>query len=615
MNITLTWLENHLNIGHLNFTEKITQLSDVINSIGMELDSITLCSMLLVGKVTFIEPIPKTKLYRCIVSVSELISRINANISSKYIGQIQEEYIILTTLTDIKQDTYMAFTPYNNHSPNGILIEKRPMMGHLSEGMFHVDSNNTLYDKCDILYIDAILNISINTNRPDLKFVRGIARDISTKLGTLKPLPYDEKIHNLHPICYALDININNQFKTFIDSDIDWQYEGYHTREGYKKALCKSLPEIHDSIETYITSLNETLPYKSVNNNEEIFLSHSLFYRMTSFDLSLYDISHILEKSGFKTSIVRKKSDDVNTVHDSFGINCIAPIWRSDIEYDMYVIHEIIRLHGMKCQYKPKPKGLIMHNSSYGIRYVLTSCGFTELYNFPFIDKNIYDNCVYITNLSSNNILRDTLLFSLLKNAQFIFSHNEFNAKIYEIGRVYPSEEERIGILISGYEPASILGPKRQLIHTDLHNIINICNLNIHKCNSIECHHKLSSWKDIAEDIAGCYCNFILRGSQKLGRSNKTYYYYESNIKQKPYVNFYTNSMEKTYTNINIESDTLIKWENITGILKKYEHTLVSSILYNNKYITTVNIAYCNSEEYSDICALISTLQQQHIRI
>ena len=55
--------------------------------------------------------------------------------------------------------------------------------------------------------------------------------------------------------------------------------------------------------------------------------------------------------------------------------------------------------------------------------------------------------------------------------------------------------------------------------------------------------------------------------------------------------------MQKFYTNINIESTNPIIWSDIQHKILKYEHNLIDSGFYKDKYKVTFSIAYKNEEE------------------
>lgn len=201
-----------------------------------------------------------------------------------------------------------------------------------------------------------------------------------------------------------------------------------------------------------ISSVKKT--HGHMETKDKIYLTYSQFLRTTQMSVSLEKISKSLKKYGFLTEVVRKKRDD--SINDEYGVECIPPSWRTDVCIPEDLIEEILRIFGMDNYLNEKPllkiNTQLIYNDLYEkTRNFLCAQGFTEMYNFPFASSGE----IKILNAlnSEKSFMRTSLLESLKNNCKETLAHGYDFCLLFEIGKVYPSEEIKLGILIKGEEP------------------------------------------------------------------------------------------------------------------------------------------------------------------
>jgi len=143
------------------------------------------------------------------------------------------------------------------------------------------------------------------------------------------------------------------------------------------------------------------------------------------------------------------------------------PSWRNDISEEVDLIEEIARIDGYeKIPVKTDGTSVVDEKDNMAfdkfLRQItdnLVGLGFCEALNYSFaeikdLDK-LYLNYYYkIANPISkeNEVLRPSLLVSLLKNFYFNLGQGTSDIKLFEIGKVFDNKGERnmLGILMSG---------------------------------------------------------------------------------------------------------------------------------------------------------------------
>jgi phenylalanyl-tRNA synthetase beta chain len=155
-------------------------------------------------------------------------------------------------------------------------------------------------------------------------------------------------------------------------------------------------------------------------------------------------------------------------------LNVRAPSWRNDIKEEIDLIEEIARVNNYNLIPLSLPLGrmpsLKEDNKEKIIkkcRSILNRLSLNEVLNYSFISADLFkkaamgitDETIKIENAISEEleILRNSLIPSLLQTAQENISKDENNLKIFELRSIYkygknklPEENIRLGILLTG---------------------------------------------------------------------------------------------------------------------------------------------------------------------
>ena len=166
------------------------------------------------------------------------------------------------------------------------------------------------------------------------------------------------------------------------------------------------------------------------------------------------------------------------------GLSLRVPVYRYDVRRDVDVIEDILRIYGynnIPCSdyVQATLSYQTLADKSYKLENIISEqlcgAGFNEIINNSLTRSTCYDdlttyqtaNCVMLENpLSADlNVMRQTLLFGGLQNAQYNIKHKHKNIRFFEFGNCYTrnrenrmegmtlpeiSEEYRLGLWMSG---------------------------------------------------------------------------------------------------------------------------------------------------------------------
>ena len=190
MKFTLNWLKDHLNT-----TSEISNISNTLTNIGLEVEHIENKSEefrhFTVAKVLSAEKHPDAdRLKICNVDT------------------IKGKFQVVCGASNAKAGMFGIFAPTNTFIPgtkihlkkseirgiesNGMLLSERELgISDEHEGIIELKGDFKIGDAASVIYgfDDPVIEINITPNRPDCLSVRGIARDLAAAgLGTLKEL-------------------------------------------------------------------------------------------------------------------------------------------------------------------------------------------------------------------------------------------------------------------------------------------------------------------------------------------------------------------------------------------------------------------------------------------
>ena len=156
------------------------------------------------------------------------------------------------------------------------------------------------------------------------------------------------------------------------------------------------------------------------------------------------------------------------------GLSLLVPPFRTDVQREVDVIEEILRIYGFNTVSIPSKLDTIISYSQVinieeirnTISDLLSNSGFNEAMNNSLTkDENtkliseldIEQNVVILNPLSKDlNVMRQSLLFSGLENIAYNHNRKSMDIKIYEFGKTYRkkgqkySESQHLQVLVSG---------------------------------------------------------------------------------------------------------------------------------------------------------------------
>ncbi|MFI5233581.1 MAG: phenylalanine--tRNA ligase subunit beta [Gemmatimonadales bacterium] len=155
----------------------------------------------------------------------------------------------------------------------------------------------------------------------------------------------------------------------------------------------------------------------------------------------------------------------------------IAPPWRHDVSREADLVEEIARLRGydvLPDDLRPYRLGTVPDHPLYvtamHVRDALVAAGLSETRPMPFTKGSPDKTLPRVANPLAEDepFLRDSILDTLARRAEFNLNQHEGNVRIFEIGSVFvrhddglPREEVRVGALIMGARrPAHFTDPK-----------------------------------------------------------------------------------------------------------------------------------------------------------
>ena len=156
------------------------------------------------------------------------------------------------------------------------------------------------------------------------------------------------------------------------------------------------------------------------------------------------------------------------------GLSLLIPPFRTDVQREVDVIEEILRIYGFnKVSIPSKLDTIISYSQVINIEEIrntisdlLSNSGFNEAMNNSLTkddntklisELDIEQNVVILNPLSKDlNVMRQSLLFSGLENIAYNHNRKSMDIKIYEFGKTYRkkgqkySESQHLQVLVSG---------------------------------------------------------------------------------------------------------------------------------------------------------------------
>ena len=174
----------------------------------------------------------------------------------------------------------------------------------------------------------------------------------------------------------------------------------------------------------------------------------------------------------------------------------LIPSWRNDIENNIDVVEEVIRIHGYEniTESIPSPSDdeIVKINNSLinkkfkaikKLKKILTSNGLSEIITFSFHSTKAHeilsgDKSLKISNAISDDqsFMRNSMIFNHLETAEMNYKKGYKNIQIFEIGPIYntsQSQENILSMLISSQENTNSIFKSEDFNFYSISNLVS----------------------------------------------------------------------------------------------------------------------------------------------
>jgi phenylalanyl-tRNA synthetase beta chain len=196
-------------------------------------------------------------------------------------------------------------------------------------------------------------------------------------------------------------------------------------------------------------------------------VSLARYEQMTGKTMNIHVMKNILNSyKGFNAEVVEVVQagcvqGSCNAKYDYKSLRVNIPSWRQDIKIEANLVNEVNRslyhreiTNTEKNRYNFSPYQLTKNN----LRNLLVSLGFDEVFTYPFLAEPDGPGAPEIENpmREDSRYLRTKLHSTLLPAAKKQLK-KEKNLRLFQIGKVYDSEEEHLALIITGRADKNLL--------------------------------------------------------------------------------------------------------------------------------------------------------------
>ena len=248
--------------------------------------------------------------------------------------------------------------------------------------------------------------------------------------------------------------------KFTIQTDASTRFERGVDFELQVLAIKRACTLVNQTLGGSFSPIQEFLKKSSIPKNKDIILNIKNINKSLGTDLTKSFVSKGLRSLGL-----------INSVSNIDTLKVKVPSWRFDLKIEADLIEEIARLVGYNnipqtsLSKKIRTSDQALNTS---IRRTFKSLGYNEVITYSFIEESVarlveekQQQLIFVKNpISQNmNVMRTSLLPSLLNTLSYNFNQGSESIKIFEIGTVFNKsknskiiQREVAGGLISGIE-------------------------------------------------------------------------------------------------------------------------------------------------------------------
>ena len=206
----------------------------------------------------------------------------------------------------------------------------------------------------------------------------------------------------------------------------------------------------------------------TIDTNKKLFKANQIYLRVERVNKIL---GHLLEENNAKTKTrifnILKKLDF--TIKKDYGeyIEVVPPSFRGDVEREIDLIEEIVRIYGYN---KIRPSlfntTIAQEKKSFHlklidqIKEILIGCGLNEVITYSFVspdsfnrvkiesEKKLHNVLKIINPLAKDySVMRTSLISNLLEIIQWNLNRQAEVVKIFEVGKIYQPNPEKLEVL------------------------------------------------------------------------------------------------------------------------------------------------------------------------
>ncbi|MCR4336786.1 MAG: phenylalanine--tRNA ligase subunit beta [Candidatus Omnitrophica bacterium] len=253
-----------------------------------------------------------------------------------------------------------------------------------------------------------------------------------------------------------------------ISTDSSYRFERGVDAEGVERVAIRATVLIKDLAEGKVEARRDVAVGKEKKAKKEISIRNAQVNALLGANVSVSQSRQVLQKLGFRVS-----------TEDKDKLVAEPPSFRGDVRREVDLIEEIARVIGYDALPMDMPlvKGTTTVSSSRfhrrsRIRQALCSQGCYEVVTYALINSSVLEKCglkghrfVRVQNplTQEQEILRPSMLPSLLNVVGLNVRRGEKNLRIFEIGKVYAplGERETLGMIFSGQQKEDWRNPTR----------------------------------------------------------------------------------------------------------------------------------------------------------
>ncbi|HCB64339.1 MAG TPA: phenylalanine--tRNA ligase subunit beta [Fusobacteria bacterium] len=268
------------------------------------------------------------------------------------------------------------------------------------------------------------------------------------------------------------------------------------------------------------------------DSTEEI-INHKIEEEQRVVEISIQEMNDFLGSNISLEETVKILNDlEFNPQVEGKRVKSYVPSFRLDVNREVDIYEEVARIYGYNNiePVLPYTQNVLKEIKDDKLRNSLRGFGLNEVVNYSFVPKG-YGSPEIMNPINEEfAVMRDSLMFSLLKNVAFNLNNGLKHLKIFEIGKVYgATEKEKLGVALSGTEDNDLYKGKREIDFYDLKGMVDSLskvmrwNLSYRNCDMEELHPGRSLFIEQDGKVIGFFGEIHPDVTKKLSIKKRVY--------------------------------------------------------------------------------------------